>query len=162
MIPSHATDDNSVSTCDITGCGQLVIHGHTGRLAPERFGLFRGQRFRELDVDRERMTHSNRYANGRGHDVEIGRPHYLLRFLDDLSLLERLDRWYRDFLSNGFEPVKRRWEALCDNLGDEVQLSLADGPIQGKVAGIDMKGHLLLELPGGNVRAFDSGEVAEI
>ncbi|MEE9240682.1 MAG: biotin--[acetyl-CoA-carboxylase] ligase [bacterium] len=77
-------------------------------------------------------------------------------------LLERLGSWYRDFLSNGFEPVKRRWEALCDNLGDEVQLSLAGGPIRGKVAGIDMKGHLLLELPGGNVRAFDSGEVAEI
>ncbi len=77
------------------------------------------------------------------------------------AILERLDYWYREFLANGFEPVMRRWEALCDNLGGKITLSTANDAIEGKMVGIDMTGRLLLEPPGGDIRAFDSGEVLE-
>ncbi len=77
------------------------------------------------------------------------------------QILERLDHWYGEFLANGFEPAMRRWEALCDNIGKEISLSTANDAIEGKVAGIDGKGHLLLESPDGSLRAFDSGEGTE-
>lgn len=77
------------------------------------------------------------------------------------AVLDRLDHWYREFLANGFEPAKHRWEALCDNLGERITLSTANDAIEGKMAGIDMTGRLLLEPPGGDIRAFDSGEVTE-
>lgn len=76
-------------------------------------------------------------------------------------LLERLNDWHHQFLLSGFEPIRRRWEELCDHLGKNIELSLPDGPISGKTAGIDLEGRLLLEMPDGSVRPFDSGEVTE-
>ena len=77
------------------------------------------------------------------------------------QILERLDHWYRESLANGFDPVLRRWEALCDNLGEIITLSTANDAFEGKMAGIDGEGRLLLESPDGSLRAFDSGEVTE-
>ncbi|MFC1491492.1 biotin--[acetyl-CoA-carboxylase] ligase [Nitrospinota bacterium] len=77
------------------------------------------------------------------------------------ALLSRLGSWYRDFLTSGFEPLRRRWEELCDGIGRRVTLSLAGGRATGTVAGIDAAGHLLLEEASGSVRSIDAGEIAE-
>lgn len=77
------------------------------------------------------------------------------------AILERLDYWYRGFLEDGFGDIRSRWEALCDNLGERIHLSAAGKSIEGKMVGIDHSGHMLLELPTGEVREFESGEVVE-
>ena len=41
------------------------------------------------------------------------------------ALLDRLGRCYRDFLGHGFEPLRRRWEGLCDGIGEVIEVTLA-------------------------------------
>ncbi len=77
------------------------------------------------------------------------------------GLLERFDQWYRTFLDSGFEPVRQRWEALCDGIGSQVSVPLAGGTAAGKVAGIDAAGRLLLDTGGGKLLSVDAGEIIE-
>lgn len=78
------------------------------------------------------------------------------------SILERLKHWYQSFLSNGFSGIQSRWLGLCDNLGEMVQVSTGTDFIQGCICGLNHKGHLLVKTASGDVRAFDSGEVATL
>ena len=77
------------------------------------------------------------------------------------GLLERLEQWYRTFLDSGFDPVRERWEALSDGIGSRVSVSLAGDPAEGKMAGIDAAGRLLLDTGGGKLLSVDAGEIIE-
>ena len=77
------------------------------------------------------------------------------------AILERLGRCYRDFLGHGFDPLRRRWEGLCDGIGEFAEVSLAGKSLSGRVRGIDEKGRLVLEQPGGGACAVEAGEVIE-
>lgn len=77
------------------------------------------------------------------------------------TLLGHLARWYGDFLASGFERVRQRWEALCDGIDKHAAVSVAGGPIEGIMRGIDAGGRLLLEESSGELRLIDAGEVVE-
>jgi BirA family biotin operon repressor/biotin-[acetyl-CoA-carboxylase] ligase len=77
------------------------------------------------------------------------------------AILQGLGRRYRDFLCQGFEPIRKRWEGLCDGIGDLAEVSLAGEPVSGRMRGIDEKGRLVLEQPGGGECAVEAGEVIE-
>lgn len=76
-------------------------------------------------------------------------------------LLRRLDFWYKELVRTGFEPVRRRWTEMCDNLGQEVAVSAQNETLRGRVLGIDSAGRLLLASPGGAVHRAEAGEVIE-
>lgn len=75
-------------------------------------------------------------------------------------ILEQLELWYQSFLEQKFVPIKNRWEELCDHIGQEIQVSSADGAVPGKAVGLNDKGCLILKMPDGRLREFDSGEVS--
>ncbi len=77
------------------------------------------------------------------------------------ALLDRLGRCYRNFLGQGFEPIRKRWEGLCDGIGEIAEVSLAGESVSGRARGIDEKGRLVLEQPGGGTCAIEAGEVIE-
>ena len=77
------------------------------------------------------------------------------------ALLDRLGQCYRDFLGHGFEPLRRRWEGLCDGIGEFAEVTLAGESVSGRARGIDEKGRLVLEQPGGGTYAIEAGEVIE-
>jgi len=76
-------------------------------------------------------------------------------------LLRRVEIWYKEFMINGFRPVRRRWMELCDNLGEEVGVSAGSEILQGTVRGIDEAGRLVLDLPEGGEARVEAGEVTE-
>ncbi len=78
------------------------------------------------------------------------------------ALLDRLGYWYRELIDSGFERARQRWESLCGGIGRRAAVSVAKGRAEGKIAGIDAAGRLLLEEPGGNLLSIDSGEIIEL
>ena len=76
-------------------------------------------------------------------------------------LLRHLDFWYKVFCDTGFEPVRKQWMEICDNLGEEVAVSSGGETRRGKVAGIDASGRLLLHGAGGVLLRAEAGEVIE-
>ena len=57
------------------------------------------------------------------------------------ALAARLAQWRRD----GFEPVRAEWLARAGPLGLEVDVKLGDELVQGRFAGMDREGALLLD-----------------
>ena len=72
------------------------------------------------------------------------------------EFLRRLDRYYGEFLAEGFVPIRRRWEALCDMMNLRVQI---DQGMQGTVVGLDTDGALRLQLDDGQVERIMAGDV---
>jgi BirA family biotin operon repressor/biotin-[acetyl-CoA-carboxylase] ligase len=61
-----------------------------------------------------------------------------------LLLYACLERWYETFLREGFAPVRRRWLALSEMEGRRIRVLFHDEVREGRVAGIDHDGALLL------------------
>ncbi len=74
-------------------------------------------------------------------------------------LLGRIAFWYKNYESSGFGAVREQWLRLCDNLGGQVSVHVADETLSGKNKGIDEAGRLLLEKPDGSIDRITSGEV---
>ena len=73
------------------------------------------------------------------------------------SLLAVLD----EFGSGGFAAVRERWSALNAYDGAAVRvLSEHAPPLEGRCAGVDADGALLLQMPGGAVRRVIAGDVS--
>lgn len=81
---------------------------------------------------------------------EIDRVAFIREFL------QRIDRYYAEFLQDGFGPIRRRWEALCDLMNQRVQI---DQGLQGTVVGLDTDGALRLQLDDGRVERIIAGDV---
>ena len=75
------------------------------------------------------------------------------------EFLQRLDGYYQEFLAEGFVPIRRRWEALCDMLNCPVQVDQNPGLLQGVVVGLDIDGALRLQLDDGRVERVLAGDV---
>lgn len=71
------------------------------------------------------------------------------------AFLQRLDGYYGEFLAEGFVPIRRRWEALCDLMNARVQVE----HWQGTVVGLDSDGALRLQLDDGRVERILAGDV---
>lgn len=86
--------------------------------------------------------------------LETGEKIERVRFVREFLL--RLDAYYDEFLQEGFRPIRRRWEALCDLMNVRVEV---DQRLQGVVVGLDTDGALRLQLDDGRVERIMAGDV---
>lgn len=89
--------------------------------------------------------------------LETGRTVHRNSFLR--VLLERLDRYYAEFLHQGFAPIRQRWEALCPIIGRRVRVEIGNGGLTGTVIGLEPDGALRLQLDSGAVERIVAGDV---
>lgn len=80
------------------------------------------------------------------------------RFDLTCSLLQRIDSLYSLYLTQGFDPVRQRWEACCDLVGQVVEVDQQGRVERGCVNGVDADGALLLETSAGELRVM-AGDV---
>ena len=81
------------------------------------------------------------------------------RFDLTCSLLQRLDSLYSLYLTQGFDPIRRRWEACCDLVGQLVEIDQQGRIERGCVRGVDADGALLLEAAAGELVRVLAGDV---
>ena len=82
--------------------------------------------------------------------VEIDREELLI------ALLRRLDRWL-------YAPeLLDRWRELSATLGRRVRILLATENLTGTAMDVDERGHLVVELPGGERRTVAVGDVVHL
>ena len=67
------------------------------------------------------------------------------------AVLAALADAYRRWQQEGFEPARAAWLARAADLGREVEAAGPDGPLRGRMVGLDAAGGLCLETPGGVV-----------
>jgi len=73
-------------------------------------------------------------------------------------LAERLKVWYERWLADGFAPLREAWLARAEGLGAAIRVRLPGGESEGRFAGLDDEGALLLEDAAG-CRRIAAGEV---
>lgn len=78
------------------------------------------------------------------------------------TFLQKLDSYYSEFLVEGFMPIRRRWEALCEMMNVRVQVDQNTGGLQGTVVGLDADGALRLQLADGRVERILAGDVRPV
>lgn len=66
------------------------------------------------------------------------------------ALLEALTRWRRRWETEGFEPVRQRWQALSDTLGRRVAVE----GVEGTATALDATGALVVTTPDGPRRVL--------
>ncbi len=74
------------------------------------------------------------------------------------AVLESVARWLEAWQTGGFAPVRAAWLARAHPLGTALRVTLADGTIAGRFAGIGSDGALLLDVDGGTRRVI-AGDV---
>lgn len=74
-------------------------------------------------------------------------------------VLERLRHWRGVWIRDGFTPVRAAWLARARGLGGPLTVRLPGRELQGRFAGMDETGALLLDLPDGGRRHVTAGEV---
>lgn len=67
--------------------------------------------------------------------------------------------WFETWRSQGFGPVRQAWLGHAKNLGGEIKARLPNETLQGRFAGLDQNGALLLEMPNGAIRTILAGDV---
>jgi len=92
--------------------------------------------------------------------LETGKPVDRLIFLQ--AFLQRLDLYYAEFLKEGFSPVRRRWEKLCNMMNMQVEVDQGGGSLCGTVVGLDTEGALRLQLDNGQVERILAGDVRPV
>lgn len=78
-------------------------------------------------------------------------------------LLNELDLLYREFLEQGFEPVRAAWQQHCTARGRMVSVSNGGSEeFRGHFAGVDSDGAMLLALPDGRLQRVLCGDAKVI
>jgi len=75
-------------------------------------------------------------------------------------LIVHLQEMFRRFERAGFEVFRAEWEGRHVYAGQQVRLQSGHDDIFGTVTGIDAQGGLRLQLAGGELRTFHSGDVS--
>ncbi len=75
------------------------------------------------------------------------------------QLLETLDRYYLELQKDGFAPIRKRWEARCNIMNQQVRVEQGDITQIGTVVGLDSDGALLLQGEDGSITKIVSGDV---
>ncbi|MGD9535761.1 MAG: biotin--[acetyl-CoA-carboxylase] ligase [Alphaproteobacteria bacterium] len=73
--------------------------------------------------------------------------------------LTALAGWYDRWRQEGFEAVRAAWLARSFGLSSPVTVRLEQEPLEGRFAGLDPSGALLLDLASGGRRVIAAGEV---
>lgn len=77
-----------------------------------------------------------------------------------VGLCGHLGVWYDRWRDEGFGPIREAWLARAVGVGGPVTVRLADGAsLEGRFAGLDPAGALLLELPDGSLKPIMAGDV---
>lgn len=76
--------------------------------------------------------------------------------------LEKLDIYYAEFLVEGFVPIRRRWESLCELMNALVRVDLNPGLVEGTVVGLDSDGALRLQQTDGRIERILAGDVRPV
>lgn len=92
--------------------------------------------------------------------LETGEPVDRMLFLQ--TFLRRLDFYYAEFLAEGFLPVRRRWENLCNMMNMQVEVNSGGEGLRGTVVGLDSEGALRLQLDNGQVERILAGDVRPV
>ncbi|MEA3544193.1 MAG: biotin--[acetyl-CoA-carboxylase] ligase, partial [Thermodesulfobacteriota bacterium] len=92
--------------------------------------------------------------------LETGKPVDRLLFLR--TFLQCLDVCYSEFLQEGFIPIRRRWENLCDMMNMQVEVDQGVGNLRGVIVGLDSDGALRLQLDNGQIERVLAGDVSPI
>lgn len=87
---------------------------------------------------------------------ELGRHVPRLRLL--CAALLYIEQRYRSLLAGA--PVVEEWAAALQTIGQRVELSTAEGMLEGIAEGVDADGALLLRLDSGQVRPVLVGDIA--
>ena len=75
------------------------------------------------------------------------------------EFLRCLDGYYSEFLQEGFTPIRRRWENLCDMMNMRVEVDQGAGKLCGTVVGLEPEGALRLRLDNGQNERILAGDV---
>jgi BirA family biotin operon repressor/biotin-[acetyl-CoA-carboxylase] ligase len=75
-----------------------------------------------------------------------------------LLLYEGLECWYETFLREGLAPVRRRWLSLSEMEGRFIRVVFRDEVREGRVAGLDDDGALLLDDGSGTLQRITAGD----
>jgi len=89
--------------------------------------------------------------------LETGKQVDRLFFLQ--TFLRRLDTYYLELKHQGFAPIRRRWEKLCNIMNRQVEVDGGTNLISGTVVGLDVDGALRLQLESGMVERVLAGDV---
>lgn len=75
-------------------------------------------------------------------------------------LVAAMDRWLGIWQRDGFEPVRRAWLERGFAVGETIRLLQGETALDGRFAGLDDDGALLLDREDGRIEPVRSGEVA--
>lgn len=89
--------------------------------------------------------------------IETGTPVDRVHFLQ--VFLERLDQYYLEFKQQGFAPIRKRWENLCNLMNQRVTVEQQTQVIKGTVVGIDLDGALRVQCDDGQIERILAGDV---
>ena len=88
---------------------------------------------------------------------EAGEEISRIDFIQTLYL--NMEKWYKKYLKDGFEPVRNAWKGYFRMEGKMVKVKEMDRVIEGAALGIDEDGALILREKGGNILRVTSGDV---
>ncbi len=92
--------------------------------------------------------------------LETGKLVNRLIFLQEF--LQCLDKYYSEFLREGFVPIRRRWENLCNMMNMQVEVDQGSGNLCGTVVGLDAEGALRVQLDNGQIERILAGDVSPV
>ena len=75
------------------------------------------------------------------------------------TLRQQFAHWRMIWTEQGFAPVRAAWLASACGLGQGIEVRLGSETLHGRLAGLDLDGALLLDLPSGTQRSIHAGEV---
>ena len=88
---------------------------------------------------------------------EAGEEISRIDFIQTLYL--NMEKWYKKYLKDGFEPARNAWKGYFRMEGKMVKVKEMDRVIEGAALGIDEDGALILREKGGNILRVTSGDV---
>ncbi|MEE4254208.1 MAG: biotin--[acetyl-CoA-carboxylase] ligase [Desulfuromusa sp.] len=89
--------------------------------------------------------------------IETGNTIDRQKFLQ--TFIQYLDGYYSEFIQEGFIPIRRRWEKLCNIMNLQVEVDQGSGKIRGTVVGLDAEGALRLQLEDDQIKNILTGDV---
>ena len=75
------------------------------------------------------------------------------------GLLEKLESTYEQLLSEGFEPILKRWKKHAGSLGRQVEVATETEELRGVALDVDNEGALVVRLEDGTVTRVFVGDV---
>jgi BirA family transcriptional regulator, biotin operon repressor / biotin---[acetyl-CoA-carboxylase] ligase len=75
------------------------------------------------------------------------------------AFAQRFLAWYETWRLQGFQPVRRRWLASAQGLGEPIEVRLEREILRGSFSNLDESGALMLDMPDGARRQITTGDL---